>query len=438
MATKKDLIEAQGFSRRRLLSAFTSGAPGGKELEPAKPLRAVTAGIALTIMVLLGGLFYGLLRPGLPQGWENNRLIVATDTGARYVTSKGELHPVINTASARLLIPSNEFSVIRTDRDTLKKIPVGATVGIVGAPDDLPAASSLRNTGWTACVDGSDGVAVSIGGSSVQAAAAGAGAVVRRGDDVFVIADGLRHAVPAASADAVLRAVGLGTARPQAVDGRWLNLFAPGSKFAPLDLGELGVAIPGSDLSSGDVVHVQGAAEGDRYLITADGKAAPLSPLAYQLYLLGSGANAGAVRDVPPAQLAALPTGPAAGGSDWPTASLAPLASGASSCALLGKDGRTVLASTTSALPDDRKTPSVRVGTGALVQVGSGSAAMHMLIDGSGTAYAISGGTDAVQRLGYATKDVGRATDAWIQFFPAGPALSSAAAGRTPTTASGG
>src|SRR3954468_21544372 len=100
MATKKELIEAQSYSRRRLLSAFIGGAPGGKELEPAQPLRAVVAGIALTAMVLLGGVFLGIFRPGLPDGWENNRLIIASDTGARYVSIDGTLYPVINTASA--------------------------------------------------------------------------------------------------------------------------------------------------------------------------------------------------------------------------------------------------------------------------------------------------------------------------------------------------
>ncbi|MGN8026711.1 type VII secretion protein EccB [Microbacterium sp. 22242] len=437
MATKKDLIEAQGFSRRRLLSAFTSGAPGGKELEPAKPLRAVTAGIALTAMVLLGGLFYGMLRPGLPQGWQDHRLIVATDTGARYVSVKGVLHPVINTASARLLIPAGKFSVIKTDRDTLAKIPIGPSLGILGAPDALPSPSALRNTGWTACVDGGGAPAVAIGGTA-DAAPGDAGTVVRRGDDLFVISGGLRHAVPAASADAVLRAAGLGTARIADVDGRWLNLFAPGSDFAPLVLQGAGARIPNSDLVGGEIVHVQGRPADERYVITADGKAAPLTPLAYQLYLLGSGADRGQVRDLPPAQLAALPTGSNAGDADWPANALTPLAADSAACALLAQDGRTVLASTTAKLPDDRKTPQVKVGTGALVQLGAGTTAMHLLIDGSGTAYAIAGGKDAVQRLGYAAGDVGRASDAWVQFFPAGPALSSAAAGRTPSAASGG
>ena len=387
-------------------------------------------------MVLLGGLFYGLLRPGLPQGWEDHRLIVATDTGARYVSVKGVLHPVINTASARLLIPAGQFDVIKTDRATLAKIPVGPSLGIPGAPDDLPSPSSLSNTGWTACVDGGAVPAVSIGTGSASAAPADAGTVVRRGNDLFVISGGLRHAVPAASADAVLRAAGLGTARIATVDGRWLNLFAPGTDFAPLALTGVGARIPNSDLAGGEVVHVQGRPAEERYVITADGKAAPLTAFAYQLYLLGSGAN-GQVRDLPPAQLAALPTGSTAGGPDWPANPLTPLASDSAACALLDKDAHTVLASTTAKLPDDRKAPRVKVGTGALVQVGEGSAAMRMLIDGSGTAYAIAGGEDAVQRLGYATGDVGHTSDAWIQFFPAGPALSSAAAGRTPSDASG-
>lgn len=143
MATKGDLIEAQNFSRRRLLTAFVSGAPGGKELQPASPLRAVIAAIALTVIVVLVGVFYGLIRPGLPTGWENGKLVLVSDTGARFVTVDGILHPVINTASARLLLPANEYGVISTDQATLAGTPVGDTLGITGAPDELPPPSGL-------------------------------------------------------------------------------------------------------------------------------------------------------------------------------------------------------------------------------------------------------------------------------------------------------
>ena len=40
MAAKRDLVEAHQFSRRRLITAFVSGAPGGREVEPARSGRA--------------------------------------------------------------------------------------------------------------------------------------------------------------------------------------------------------------------------------------------------------------------------------------------------------------------------------------------------------------------------------------------------------------
>ncbi|UGS25298.1 type VII secretion protein EccB [Microbacterium resistens] len=434
MATKKELIEAQGFSRRRLLSAFTGGAPGGKELEPAKPLRAVAAGIALTAMLLLGGLFFGMLRPGLPQGWENNRLIIATDTGARYVSVEGVLHPVINTASARLLIPAKEFSVVSTDKGTLEGIEVGAPIGILGAPDDLPAPGSLHNTGWTACVDQDAGAAVSVAASPIATAQPGAGVVVRRDGDLFVIAGGLRYAVPADEADAVLRAAGLGTAGITRVDGRWLNLFPPGRNLSPIVLRDVGTRIPDSDLVAGEIVHVQGRPADERYVITSRGEAAPLTPLAFQLYLLGSGATAGPEREVTPAELAALPTGSPAGGDDWPAEPLTALAEPLAACALLDDEGRTVLAATGAELPADRARPAVAIGSGALVRVGDGEAAAHVLVDESGTAYAIPDGAEAVDRLGYTTDQAGPVPESWLAYFAGGPALAIDAAGRTPAS----
>ncbi|MFJ6549043.1 type VII secretion protein EccB [Microbacterium sp. NPDC091676] len=446
MATKKDLIEAQGFSRRRLLSAFTGGAPGGKELEPAKPLRAVIAGIALTVGVILVGVFWGIMQPGLPGDWQNNRLIVATDTGARYVSVEGTLYPVINTASARLLIPAGEFKVVRTDQAALDGIPVGGSIGILGAPDDLPTPSALINTAWTACVDDATGTAVSLSGTPIAEPSAGTGAVVQRGDELFVIADGLRYAVPADDANAVLRAVGLGTSDVIEVDGRWLNLFESGADLEPIRLNAVGARVPGTDLTAGTIVHVQGSPADERYVALATGELARLSPLAYQLYLLGSAQEAGAdEEEVSPAEVADVPTVPNAGGDDWPTLPLTPLASGETPCAVLGDDARTVLGSTSTELPEDRDRVAVTVGGGALVQTSGPSddaVGMAVLVDESGTAYAIPGAVpdesaeDAASgplaQLGYTPGDVGRVPSAWIDFFAAGPALTTEAARESP------
>ena len=52
MATKKDLVEAHAFSRRRLVTAFVSGAPGGREVEPVRPGRVLIGGVALSVLLL--------------------------------------------------------------------------------------------------------------------------------------------------------------------------------------------------------------------------------------------------------------------------------------------------------------------------------------------------------------------------------------------------
>lgn len=442
MATKKDLIEAQGFSRRRLLSAFTGGAPGGKELDPAKPLRAVVAGVALTAGVILAGVFSGIMQPGLPQDWQNNRLVIATDTGSRYVSFEGTLYPVINTASARLLIPTAEFKVVSTDQGTLADIPVGPSIGILGAPDDLPSTDALLNTGWTACVDESEGVAVSIAAKSIAETSPGSGTVVQRDDDLFVIAGGLRYAVAPGEANAVLRAVGLSTSDILPVDGRWLNLFEPGEELEPITIADSGASVPGTGLRAGAVVHMQGSPADERYVALASGELAQLSPLAYQLYLLGSGADAGPEQDVSPADLADVPTVPNIGGDDWPTHPLETLEGDQSPCAVLEGDAITALGATRTELPEERVTVQVSVGGGALVELnGDDGVPTAVLIDESGTAYSIpssAGGEegdeedDAVQRLGYSADDVGRVSNTWIQFFAAGPALTREAAGEAP------
>ncbi|MFE1646750.1 type VII secretion protein EccB [Microbacterium sp. P01] len=442
MATKNDLIEAQNFSRRRLLTAFVSGAPGGKELEPAAPLRAVFAAIALTAAVLLVGVFWGLIQPGLPNGWQNGRLVLAKDTGARYVSIEGALHPVINTASARLLIPSSDFAVISTDQNTLAGVPLDSTLGIVGAPDSLPSPSNLIGDGWTACVADDAGTDVRIATDAAASATRDA-AVVEASGALFVVAGEQRFAVDPTQSDAVLRAAGITSLDPAPVSASWLNLFTPGADLSPIVVTNAGLPLEGSALSIGDVVHIGGDPEDVRYVILDDGTLAELTPLAWQLYQLGSGQNTGTVSEVTAAEARALPTArQPAGGADWPRAGFTSIDTTTRACALLTHDAQgahTVLATQPTT---DAATAGVRVqaGHGALVAAGGRgdqSTAMLTLVDATGTAYALPGATEeTIKRLGYdPDADVGSAGQDWIALLASGPALTEAAAGTTPGTA---
>lgn len=435
MANKKDLIDAQAFARKRLLTAFVSGAPGGKELEPASPWKALIAGVSLAVIVVLVGVGYGFINSALPSTWENNTLVLVEDTGARYLAVDATLYPVLNGTSARLMMPAGSFTVVTVGSDSLADIPIGPAIGILGAPDDLPTPDNLIPAGWTACpVIG--GTAVNVPGLD-SANPTTAGAVVVSDGVVHVVAGGFRYAVGTDEADAILRSVGLADATPVEVDSRWLNLFTAGAPLEPIEVPNAGEPVPGTDLIIGTVLSPQGTA--NRFLVTPQGELSSLSPFAYQMYLLGTGVILEGERPVSPGEIAALPTAAtSAGGDDWPADVLAPVVPDSSLCAVLTHDATgepsTVLAET-SALAAQ---PGVTVATrhGALVEAGGSTELSRralQIIDESGTAFAIPGATeDTLGRLGYTEDDVSTSTSAWMQFFAMGPELTVEAAGSTP------
>ena len=151
MSSKKDLVEAHAFNRRRLATAFVSGAPGGREVEPVRLGRAVVGGVVLAAMVVAGAAVAGFLKPTLPEDWKDQGLVIGKESGSRFLALDGELYPVINSTSARLLL--EDFEVTFVPDDKIAEESPGATIGIPGAPDALPVPGQLVQSGWTACAD---------------------------------------------------------------------------------------------------------------------------------------------------------------------------------------------------------------------------------------------------------------------------------------------
>ena len=82
MPSNKDILEAQRFNRRRLVTAFTSGTPGGKELESKSTTRPLIVGASIATVVVLIAVAIGRFLPTLPSGWENSHLIITKGEGA--------------------------------------------------------------------------------------------------------------------------------------------------------------------------------------------------------------------------------------------------------------------------------------------------------------------------------------------------------------------
>lgn len=105
----------------------------------------------MAALVCLVVALFGFVVPGGNTKWEKSgTLVLVEDTGARYLSLDGVLHPVHNLTSARLLAGDN-LTVSSMKSESLREAPRGPAVGVVGAPDSLPAPENLDGEVWSAC-----------------------------------------------------------------------------------------------------------------------------------------------------------------------------------------------------------------------------------------------------------------------------------------------
>ncbi|MDH6439637.1 type VII secretion protein EccB [Streptomyces sp. SAI-144] len=173
MATRRDELNAYSFARRRTVAAFLQPSPHGSEEAAPRPLKTVLPSLGVAALVLIGFGAWGMLSPTAPKGWDaqGKNILVGSESTTRYVLvkTKGEnklsLHPVLNLASAKLLLNGENPQVMKIKESVLdnSKYPMGATVGIPFAPDRLPSASDAETVKtWALCQSpGQDGQPVS-------------------------------------------------------------------------------------------------------------------------------------------------------------------------------------------------------------------------------------------------------------------------------------
>src|SRR3954471_3829694 len=111
--------------------------------------RAVSLGIVVSVLVCLGAALLAYFKPLGKRGSDN--LLVDRTTNQLYIVmpGSGQLRPVYNLTSARLVLgsPGNPNAV---KSDELNRLPKGQPIGIPGAPYATPVASAPATT-WTLC-----------------------------------------------------------------------------------------------------------------------------------------------------------------------------------------------------------------------------------------------------------------------------------------------
>ncbi|MDT3398193.1 type VII secretion protein EccB [Streptomyces sp. B1866] len=160
MASRRDELNAYTFAKKRMVAAFLQPSSAATEEGTPSPLRAVVPGLVTGALLLAGFGAWGLLKPTAPKGWDKPRahVIVGSSSTTRYVIletdGKPQLHPVLNLASAKLLLDPGQSSIIRVKDSVLDNghITRGPTIGIPYAPDRMPSADEAgKRKRWAVC-----------------------------------------------------------------------------------------------------------------------------------------------------------------------------------------------------------------------------------------------------------------------------------------------
>ena len=350
MASRQNELNAYAFSRRRTVAAFLRPSGGGDDQDAPRALRAVVPSAVVAALAVAGFGAYGLIKPSAPLNWQKaDAVIVGAQSTTRYVVLDGVLHPVLNIASARLLLGVGS-TVVTVDDSVLDsgKVPHGALVGIPYAPDSLPTAKDAGTAkDWAYCdrpaaqgQGGTDQKLLVLGGADA-AAVSGAGALGGRqalyvqgpdGTTYLVDVSGTTHALRAGGSGAeqqrqrqlllATAAFGATVGEPQAVSAAWLSTLRSGDpiSFPKADMpgwgGPAGTVIDGAPTTVGETFQVR-ADNGQvlHYVVLRDG-IHRVSDFTDQLLVAMSGRAGSTV--LATAVPGANTSPPFEGGKDWP------------------------------------------------------------------------------------------------------------------------
>lgn len=163
MASRRDELNAYSFARKRTNAAFLKPLPNGSIESAPKPLKAVLPSVLVGVLILVGFGACGILKPVAPSGWDEvgKNVIVGDESTTRYVVMSSKdvngkkqklLHPVLNLASAKLLLDP-KYQVVKVKESELDgKLSHGPAVGIPYAPDRLPSPEEANKPKtWAVC-----------------------------------------------------------------------------------------------------------------------------------------------------------------------------------------------------------------------------------------------------------------------------------------------
>jgi type VII secretion protein EccB len=467
MASRRDQVQGYRFLSRRNASALLHAGTDTAEGPLRRLAGSTAASVAVGVMAAVLAVLLGLLRPGGGSWQDGKSLIIASGSGSRYVYLDGMLHPVLNYASALLILREGAVAPVTVSAGALDRVPHGAPVGILDAPDEIPATGSLVTGPWVVCsVPGTDTagaprpvVTVSVGQAAPGSALAGGSAVLVTAENAqYLIWNGTRLRLTGYA----VTALGYSSAAPVPVGPGFVNALPQGPDLAAPEpqsasIGGAGPLVGGTQTVVGQVYQAGGA----YYAVYPDGLA-PVTTLQEQLMLADPviaraypngqphalPLSVSAAQQAPrsarhPAQIAGLPAVPVPlSGSQGGSTQLCATLTSASDDAVTVTELSVAPQTATASEPADQlgnplaDTVHLPMGHGAVIQAVASPAAAAgttYLVTDTGQKYPLATGS-VLSDLGLSGAHLVQVPENIVALLPAGPTLDESAATQLATT----
>jgi type VII secretion protein EccB len=451
MRSRRDQVQAHTYVVGRLTSALVHAEPDA----PESPLRRTGlgsfGGLLVGTLILAAFMVWGLISPASPaSALTAGELLLVKETGTRFIYVGNELHPVLNWASALMLTGGNA-TITTVSASSLAGIPQGQPLGVLGAPDDLPAASALNVGAWLACTQ-SGRVSVSIGSPPSLSELPANDAVLASGSGAeYLLWRGTRLRLDASW---IVNALGLNNAPVIEVAPAWLNAVPAGPDLQPLSVpgaGQPGPVLGGLRTRVGQILVEHNVGSASQLYVVGHGGVAPITTTQAAILLTNRAESAAyqggkttpiAVSPATIANAAVLPSG-LADGTGVPSAPPRGFLPGSAAvpCMDYPASGGTanpnlVFAAPPAGQPPAVGTPgvtasaqgaaliSVAPGDGALIRPqvapGTGGSSLFLVTD-TGVKYPLPAAEAAA--LGYRASEAAALPAALLGLLPTGPAL---------------
>lgn len=285
-------------------------------------MRSLVVGLVIGVLIAGAAGVLAFFKPTPNIG--EAQILLSKSNGALFVRIGDRVDPVLNVASARLIVGKSD-SPKEVDDKFLDQLALGPVVGIVGAPTSIHAGDEPGTSSWTVCdTTQSPKVTEPSGATSVDTTVLGNNPVLdddirvtgpaemiltRSGGTAFLLYQGVR--APIDVTNPVLKsALHLDSSKVRGVSPGLLNSFPLVNPIVPVGIPGAGenAGYLGSDYQVGSILKTSDSRGQQLYVVLREGLQ-PISEATADIIRYSGGASVAAPgwRDVPPAMVSQVP-----------------------------------------------------------------------------------------------------------------------------------